>query len=205
MIQRPAKVTEFLSHMFPTEKDRLLFEITYCDYDLYNEKAWRKVRIELEMPTNAYIIKYRTLCGKRLINDANTALEIHKLFEHSKKTIMVDLTNTTKTQSKQLEYVNKLYGSMFKPSNNQTTATINDNHYIFIVRKSLCKNNALFNCYSLKDYNDDNYVFTQEDTDSYLSYIRSLCSYCSKILPETNASKTSLDMIYDELFGDQKD
>lgn len=151
------------------------------------------------MPTNAYIIKYRTICGKRLINDTNTALEIHKLFEVSKKTIMVDLTNTTKTQGKQLEYINKLYGSMFKPSNNQITSAINDNHYIFIVRKSLCKNNALFNCYSLKDYNDDDYVFTQEDIDSYTQYIRSLCNYCYEILPETNPSRTAVDIIYDEL------
>lgn len=42
MIQRPTKVTEFLSHMFPNEKDRLLFEITYCDNDLLEEKLGRK-------------------------------------------------------------------------------------------------------------------------------------------------------------------
>ena len=57
-MNRPEKVTKFLNHMFPTEEDRLLFEIIY-QYDSESLTGLNRKghKYELAMLSNAYYIK----------------------------------------------------------------------------------------------------------------------------------------------------
>ena len=64
-IARPEKITKFLSYMFPTERDRLYFEMvresvgittrqgTYRSYEVI---IIEPSRIELEMPNNEFLL-----------------------------------------------------------------------------------------------------------------------------------------------------
>ena len=164
------KITNFLSVLFPTERDRLFFESVY-----YNCKTIRDhstvPRIELEMPNNKFIIKYMRLYGCKYFTDANTPAEIHSVMAKDESPIVVDLISSSKTPQKQLEFLNKLYGVVTKPGGKP-----NHNYYIFLVRKSLYKNNALFRCYSMdtKRMNDLDVEFTKKESEEYVDYLMCL-------------------------------
>ena len=169
-ITRPEKVTKFLSHLFPTERDRLYFEMVI---NLIKYKSIIKPdRIELEMPVNAYIIKYNSLTNFHLINDSNTPNEIHANNVSSDHTIVIDMCNTTKSKTQQLNFINRIYGASVKINKSSRERRGNMNSYIFIVTKSLCKNNSLFKTYTLANYNDDEYEFTENEIIEYHNFLK---------------------------------
>lgn len=183
-IIRPEKITKFLSHMFPTEKDRLHFEMS-IDSIRY-KTVIKPVRIELEMPTNAFIIKYNSLTDFHITNDSNTPNEIHAnnvTFDH---TIVVDMCNTTKTKTQQLNFINRLYGATIKTNKSTKESRPNLNSYIFVVKNSLCKSNSLFKTYSLMNYNDEDYIFTEEEDCDYDSFLNKVFDNILKIYHETD-------------------
>ena len=61
---RPEKITRFLSHAFPTERDRLYFELIMDSADWDPEEKLIN-RIELEISNHNYITKYISLRKKR--------------------------------------------------------------------------------------------------------------------------------------------
>lgn len=189
-ITRSEKITKFLSHMFPTERDKLFFEIvreTTYDRDLHVEIE--PSRIELVMPTNAYIVKYNSLRKRFLFNDSNTPNEIHANLLYAYTSITIDMCNTTKTPTQQLNFINRLYGSLVKYSNKKSTSQANTNSYIFVVKKSLCKNNSLFKTYTLGEYNDEEYNFTETDIQEYKEYLRQLCRNIVNIHQKTKINQ----------------
>jgi hypothetical protein len=182
-IIRPEKITKFLSHMFPAEKDRLYFEMS-IDSIRYRTVI-KPDRIELEMPTNAYIIKYNSLTNFHLINDSNTPNEIHANNVTSDHTIIIDMCNTTKTRSQQLNFINRLYGATVKTNKSSKESRPNLNSYIFVVKNSLCKSNSLFKTYALTNYNDEDYVFTEDEDNAYDSFLNKVFDDILKIYNET--------------------
>lgn len=197
-IIRPEKITKFLSYMFPTERDRLYFEMVresvgVSDTVKYgrwvSEISYEPSRIELEMPTNAYIVKYNSLRKRFLYNDSNTPDEIHADVVITNTSVNVDMCNTTKTKTQQLNFINRLYGATTKINKDEKEKQLNKNSYIFAVNKSLCKNNSLFKTYSLTDYNDENYTFTDEDIKEYSSYLKSTISNIENIRKEIRSIK----------------
>lgn len=190
-INRPEKITKFLSHMFPTERDRLFYEIARevsYDRDLHIEIE--PSRIELVMPTNAYIVKYNSLRKRFLFNDSNTPNEIHANLLYAYASITIDMCNTTKTSTQQLNFINRLYGSLVKYSNKKNTRQANTNSYIFVVKKSLCKNNSLFKTYTLGEYNDEDYNFTETDIQEYKEYLWQLSRNIIDIHREMKINQT---------------
>lgn len=182
-ITRPEKITKFLSHLFPTERDRLYFEMVI---NLNKYKSIIKPdRIELEMPVNAYIIKYNSLTNFYLINDSNTPNEIHANSVSSDHTIIVDMCNTTKSKTQQLNFINRLYGATVKINKSSRERRSNMNSYIFLVTKSLCKNNSLFKSYTLANYNDDEYEFTENETLEYHNFLKKVLDDILVIFTDT--------------------
>ena len=175
-MNRPEKVTKFLKHMFPTETDRLVFEIIYkCSLDYSHGINRKGYKFELAMPTNDYYIKMKFLYNTSYYyTDANTASEIHDALCTYKGTTIIDLTNSTKTQTKQLEFINRLSTAIYKTALKSHERFFNVNSYIFLVNKNLCQKNKFFKCYSLKDYNDDDYTFDENDKKEYMDYLRNL-------------------------------
>ena len=155
IIVRPEKITKFLSHMFPTEQDRIYFELVTVSFE--NMSGVGPNRIELEMPNNDFLTKYIKLKNRRCYTDANTPDEIHA----------INIANTG-TKLQQSKFIYRLYGSAFK--------TPNTNSYIIAVKKSLCKDNNLFKSYSLTNYN--------EESEEYNKYIQpmigSMCAIRDK-------------------------
>ena len=166
IIVRPEKITKFLSHMFPTEQDRIYFELVTVSFE--NMSGVGPNRIELEMPNNDFLTKYIKLKNRRFYTDANTPDEIHA--------INIANTGTIKTKLQQSKFIYRLYGSAFK--------TPNTNSYIIAVKKSLCKDNNLFKSYSLTNYNEADYEFTDEESEEYNKYIQpmigSMCAIRDK-------------------------
>lgn len=202
-INRPEKITKFLSHIFPTERDKLFFEIArevsyYKDIHVSIEPS----RIELVMPTNAYIVKYNSLRKQLFYNDSNTPNEIHANLLYAYTSITIDMCNTTKTSTQQLNFINRLYGSLVKYSNNRSTREPNLNSYIFVVRKSLCKNNSIFKSYTLGEYNDEEYNFTESDIQEYKEYLRQLYFAIINIHHKTKINRTEqlLDIYLQQTF-----
>lgn len=194
---RSEKITKFLSVLFPTERDRIYFESVY-----YNCKKIRShstvPRIELEMPNNKFIIKYMRLYGCKYFTDANTPAEIHAAMSKDESPIVVDLISSSKTPQKQLEFLNKLYGVVTKPGGKP-----NHNYYIFLVRKSLYKNNALFKCYSIdtKRMDDLDVEFTKKESEIYADYLMCLTN---AMCIRTNYFNTTYEEMLDAAFEDVK-
>lgn len=99
------------------------------------------------------------------------------------------MCNTTKTSTQQLNFINRLYGSLVKYSNNKNTSEPNLNSYIFVVRKSLCKDNNLFKSYTLTNYNDNDYEFTDEEREEYKNYIESMTKNIKTLCIKTEIEK----------------
>ena len=108
--------------------------------------------------------------------DPNTAAEIHDAMCTYRCTTIIDLTNSTKTATKQLEFINRLSTAIYKTALKSHERFSNINSYIFLVNKNLCQKNKFFKCYTLKDYNDDDYVFDENDKKEYMDYLDSLNS-----------------------------
>lgn len=194
-IDRPEKITKFLSHMFPTEQDRIYFELVRttfrCAIHYVDNKVQKMIyiepsRIELEMPNNEFLAKCNKLLNYRCFTDANTPDEIHAINIDNPETITVDMCNTVKTKLQQSKFIYRLYGSAFKSVKGRgSRKTSNTNSYIFAVRKSLCKDNNLFKSYTLINYNDDDYEFTNEEIGKYNRYINSMTKTIESICINT--------------------
>ena len=148
------------------------------------------------MPNNNFLIKYNKLLNYRCFTDANTPDEIHEItIDDRYKTITVDMCNTIKTklqQSKlqQSKFIYRLYGSVYKSTKGRgSRKTVNSNSYIFAVKKSLCKDNNLFKSYTLTNYNDNEYEFTNEEREEYKNYIVSMTKNIKTFCIETEIEK----------------
>ena len=200
-IVRPEKVTKFLSHMFPTERDRLYFELVRISlrsvYQYADNNAVQKIvhiepnRIELEMSNNEFLTKCNKLIKYESFTDANTPDEIHEItIDDRYKTITVDMCNTIKTKLQQSKFIYRLYGSVYKSTKGRgSRKTANSNSYIFAVKKSLCKDNNLFKSYTLTNYNDNDYEFTDEEKEEYKNYIESMTKNIKTLCIETEIEK----------------
>ena len=127
--------------MFPTEEDRLLFEIIY-QYDSESLTGLNRKghKYELAMLSNAYYIKQKRLYPTAYYyTDANTAAEIHDAMCTYRCTTIIDLTNSTKTATKQLEFINRLSTAIYKTALKSHERFSNINSYIFLVNKNLCQ------------------------------------------------------------------
>ena len=116
-MNRPEKVTKFLNHMFPTESDKIIFEAVYNQTSNLNRLYRNYYKFELSMPTNEFYIKLSSIT-RRLIYciDSNTASEIHDSISSYDGGVIVDMTNSTKSQTKQLEFINRVCGAIYKTS-----------------------------------------------------------------------------------------
>lgn len=198
-VTRPEKITKFLSHMFPTEKDKLYFELVRASveittrktsYRTYEEKIIEPSRIELEMPNNDFLTKYNKLKNHTCFTDANTPDEIHAISIDYLYTITVDMCNTIKTKLQQSKFIYRMYGSAFKSvKGRESRKRLNTNSYIFAVKKSLCKDNNLFKSYTLSNYNDNDYEFTNEEIKEYNNYINLITENIRSLCDETGIKK----------------
>jgi hypothetical protein len=172
---RPERFTEFLSHIFPTERDKLYFELMMegCCLGFGNERVQSK-HIELVMPNNKFFLRLDPLYVVEIFNDGNTAEEILEDKIDDSSPIVVDLCDTGKSKNKQLNFINIICGRKYKTNKQNKKDELNTNAHVFAVRKSLYKDNGNFRSYTLTDYNDDDYNFTEDERDDYEDYIRNL-------------------------------
>lgn len=183
---RPEKITQFLSHAFPTERDRLYFELVMDSFLWDSDDASTSDRIELELSNYNYFEKYISLREKRnreldrileKYDDSRTPDKtlgyIHDIYD----TVIIDFYPTLKPKKRQMNFINRLCKAKFKERYGE--AYRNTNSYVFIVKESLFKNggfkgNGIFTSYSLKKYNDDDYIFTDNDKENYNVYLSNL-------------------------------
>lgn len=183
---RPEKVTNFLSHLFPTERDRLYFELVRDTCDLDPEAKITPNRIQLELRNHDYINKYNSLREdlERIISRDFGVIGFCGFSENEKPVsdffgynniAIYDIHNTIHDINTQKEFINKMCDDEAC-------------EYIFIVRESLINNDeykgkGLFKSYSLTKYNDDDYNFTEYEKQVYSKYICNLrqyiCNVCS--------------------------
>lgn len=188
---RPEKITQFLSHMFPTERDRLYFELIMDSADWDPEEKWIN-RIELEISNPSYITKYRSLRRKRdeeigsetgielgFVDDFQTPDKILSDIYNNPNTIIVNLYSTRKPKKRQTNFINRMCSAETKEKYGEEY--YNTNSYVFIVKESLFKNGGFkgfgwFTTYSLTNYNDKEYEFTENDKEAYCNYLSDLRS-----------------------------
>lgn len=175
---RPTKVTQFLSHMFPTEKDRLYIELIVELIGIYkNCQHILTKNIQLVTLSNSFILKYNSLRDFGIITDDSTPTEIHENRVSDEDVIVIDMTNTTKTQTQQTNYINLLTTASFKINREQKRRELNSNPYVFVVNEQLNLNSDKFKTYCLDDeYVDEEYNFTEDDSIEYGRYITNLCN-----------------------------
>lgn len=199
---RPERFTEFLSHMFPTERDRLYFEITmeaYC-LGVGNERV-RSKNIELVMPNNKFLFRAASLYADEILNDGNTADEIlENKFENSEP-IVIDLCSTGKSKNKQLNFINRLCGATHKINKQTKEKELNSNAHVFAVKKSLYKDNSAFKSFTLTDYNDDDYNFTEEELCEYDDYMF-VTSHDIRVISIRNKDCGQLDEVIDLYYAE---
>lgn len=179
-LARPPKITKFLSHMFPTGRERLYFELVVTSFvPIYEIEP---ERIELEMPSNDYFVKYNLLRRYDVFNDSMTPGEINEKCFLSTSAIIVDMTNTNKTTEQQIDFINETYSIPIRNRNKSKSVICRDrNSYIFIVKNSLCKDNDHFKTFALTDYNDNDYEFTINEINEYTTYVITLYNVMSDI------------------------
>ena len=187
---RPDKVDKFLSHLFPTERDRLYFELIMDSADWDPEEKWIN-RIELEISNPSYITKYRSLRRKRddemgnetgfglvVVDDSRTPDKTLSDIYNNPNTIIVNLYSTRKPKKRQTNFINRMCSAETKEKYGEEY--YNTNSYVFIVKESLFKTGGFkgfgwFTTYSLTNYNDEEYEFTENDKEAYCNYLSELC------------------------------
>lgn len=206
LVVRPENVTNFLSHLFPTERDRLYFELVRDSYVWDPEAKIAHNRIQLVVNNHEYIEKYNRLRDNheytsRYVNSSGFGTIGFCGFCENERTIsenfgnnyvaIYDIHNTDRDINKQKEFINKMSNDEF-------------NEYIFIVRENLIENNDLIKSYSLSEYNNDDYVFTYRDREVYGNYLcdlhRLMCIVCNGKWQSINNIFDMID-IYLEVFG----
>lgn len=170
-IGRPRIITQFLSHMFSTPRDRLYFEMVINSIISLDGVGFEV--LELVMPTNVYFKKYNTLRKYIISNDSQTPDEIYSNIFMHQHTIIVDMCNTTKTAEQQVDFTNELCNKMRK--NRETYS------YIFLVKDSLCKDDDSVETFTLNNYNDNYYEFTLNEIQQYRIYSQTLGSVIQEI------------------------
>lgn len=185
---RPEKVTKFLSELFPTERDRLYFELVRdtCDWD--PEANVAPNRIQLEVSNHDYINKLKSLRDNyeyalQYVNTSGFGIigfcgfcEDEKLISENfgnNYIAIYDIYNTDKDINKQKEFINKMCND-------------ESNEYIFIVKESLINNDeykgkGLFKTYSLVEYNDDEYNIAEYEKQVYRKYLCNLRQYVRNV------------------------
>ena len=210
LVVRPEKVTNFLSHLFPTERDRLYFELVRDTYNWNPEAKITPNRIQLEIHNHDYIEKYNSLRNNheyelKYVNSSGFGIIGFCGFCENEKLIsenfgnnyiaIYDIHNTNKDINKQKEFINKM-------CNDEAC------EYIFIVKESLIENDeykgkGLFKTYSLSEYNNDDYVFTYRDREVYGNYLRDLCqlmcTVCSEKWQSINNIFDMIDIYLEEI------
>lgn len=200
-IVRPEKFTRFLSHMFPTERDRLSFEMITYWMGIDTKYGCPKAKnIELVMPTHDYLLKCDSLMQLGIINDGNTPKEIHEYRVLDICPIVVNMCNTAKTKKQQLNFITRLYGSTQKIYRAKKEREDNVNTYIFAVRESLCQGNSYFKTYSLSDYNDEDYKFTEDEKKEYNEYLEKIVKVLEDIY--VKSKKHQLDEVLDIYYNE---
>lgn len=196
---RPERFTEFLSHMFPTERDRLYFEIAMQSCCLgFSDDRVRTKHIELVMPNNKFLLRLDPLYVVEIFSDGNNPDEIlEDRFEKCDDPIVVDLCNTGKSKNKQLEFINRLCGVKYKIKKQTKEKELNTNLYVFAVKKSLYKDNGNFRSYTLTNYNDDNYNFTEVERYEYDDYLTHVCYDIRNIIIDHKMDCRQLDEVID--------
>lgn len=176
-ITRPTKVTQFLSHMFPTEKDRLYIEMNVELIGIYkNCQHILTKNIQLVASSDNFILKYNSLRDFGLTSDDISPSEIHSDRINDDDVIVIDMTNTTKSLSQQTNYINLLTTASFKLKHNERRRKLNTNPYVFVVNEPLNLNSDKFMTFELDDeYNDEEYNFTEDDIMEYDKYIINIC------------------------------
>lgn len=169
-IGRPRNITKFLSHMFPTPRDRLYFEMVINSIISLDGVGFEA--LELVMSTNDYFKKYNTLRKYIISNDSQTPDEIYSNIFIHQHTIIVDMCNTTKTTEQQVDFANELCNKMRK--NRETYS------YIFLVKNSLYKDDEI-ETFTLNNYNDNCYEFTLNESKQYRMYLQTLRSVMQEI------------------------
>lgn len=196
---RPEKVDKFLSHLFPTNRDKLYFEIallrTNMDSDLYNHCVPKC--IELVMSTCTYIRKYSSLLKLSIKNDKFTPEQIHKMFKYYQP-IIIDMCYTQKTIIERIDFMDKLYIPLYK-TNTEGKKEYNFNTYIFINGRKLLENNDCCVSYTLKNYKNKDYVFTENDVKEYHDYLSKVISAMKNIYNDDN---TDIIYSFDELLDE---
>lgn len=190
---RPEKITRFLSHTFPTERDKIYFELVMDSYDYDPEDKITPNRIELEISNYNYITKYRSLRGKRgydnlsyygdyvseIVDDSKTPDNTLSDIYDNPYTVIIDLYSTLKPIKRQTNFINRMCSAYEKENRNMRDEYPNTNSYVFIVKNSLFKNGGfkgfgLLMTYSLNNYNDEEYEFTENDKEAYCNYLSDL-------------------------------
>lgn len=196
-ITRPEKITKFLSHMFTTEKDRLCIELIVELIGIFSNCQYILTKnIQLVSSSISYILKYNSLRDFGITSDKNTPKEIHEDRVVDEDVIVINMTNTTKSLSQQVNYINLLTTASFKINYNQKRRELNSNPYVFIANEKLNLNSDRFKTYCLDDeYDDEEYEFTEDESIEYGRYITNLCNTIRNIHVTTEIQQ--LDQLID--------
>lgn len=200
---RPERFNEFLSHMFPTERDKLYFELSMEAFCLSagNERVQSK-HIELVMPNNKFFLRLDPLYSVEILNDGNTADEILEDKIDDSSPIVVDLCDTGKSKNKQLNFINILCGRKYKTNKPNKKDELNTNAHVFAVKKSLYKDNGNFKSFTLTDYNDDDYNFTEDELCEYEDYMRNLSRDIRMLWANNRLDYRQLDEVIDIYYAE---
>ena len=179
---RPAKVDKFLSHLFPTENDKLYFEMCFATlnntYDYFSVVT--KV-LELVIPMQSYLVKLNSLFDVTMIDDNRVPIEIHEKTFYSLDPIVIDMRKTTKTTDQRLDFIKKLHKPQYKIHREYKLREANLNTYIFVVSHAFLKETPAIKRYTLRAYRDKDYEFTETDKNEYREHLSRMNEYMQRL------------------------
>lgn len=169
---RPEKVDKFLSHLFPTEKDKLYFEMCFATLNnTYDYFSVITKDIELQIPMQSYLVKLNSLFDIIMADDNHAPIEIHEKTFYSLDPVVVDMRKTTKTTEQRLDFIKKLCNTRYKIHREYKLREANLNTYIFIVNRAFLKETDRIKRYTLRNYRDKDYEFSQSDKEEYREHL----------------------------------
>lgn len=200
---RPPKVDKFLSHLFPTEKDKLYFEMCFATLNnTYDYFSVVTKELELVIPMQSYLAKLNSLFDITMIDDNRAPIDIHEKTFYSLDPIVVDMRKTSKTIEQRLDFIKRLCNPRYKIHREYKLREANLNTYIFIVNRGFLKETDRIKRYTLRNYRDKDYEFTENDKNKYREHLSRMNEYMQRIYETDFCFNTCiLDNLVDDFGG----